>query len=224
MSSLRRSAPAAALIAAAAGCATMANGTTQRIPVTSEPAGAQVFVDGRPAGSTPVQVTVSRRGGHEIRVKKAGYGPIVHRLQRRENLTEVLWDVALGIAITSVTGRLMLGDGEGSPTFLQTLAAVSAGATPGIIDYTNGAAFRFQSRLDLDLPPVGWSTRRLKPSPAESVHPVQPVRGVLLRDVQRFGDLDVRALPDVSQPHHLAGRAVLRRSDGRGREADRSAD
>lgn len=71
MPSLRRSAPAAALIAAAAGCATMANGTTQRIPVTSEPAGAQVFVDGRAAGTTPVQVTVSRRSGHEIRVEKS---------------------------------------------------------------------------------------------------------------------------------------------------------
>ena len=58
-------------------------------------------------------------------------------------MTEVLWDVALGIAITTVTGRLMLGDGEGGPSFLQTMAAVSAGAMPGIVDYTNGAAFRF---------------------------------------------------------------------------------
>ena len=85
MPSLRTSAPAVALIAAA-GCATMANGTTQRIPVTSEPAGAQVFVDGRAVGTAPTRVTVSRRSGREIRVEKAGYGPVVHRLQRREKL------------------------------------------------------------------------------------------------------------------------------------------
>ena len=154
MCSLRWSTPAVALIAAA-GCATMANGTTQRIPITSEPSGAQVFVDSRAAGTTPAQVTVSRRGGHEIRIEKAGYGPVVHRLQRREDWTTVLWDVALGIAITSTTGRLMLVHDEANPAFFQTLAAFSAGAVPAIVDYTNGAAFRFRSRVDVDLAPAG---------------------------------------------------------------------
>jgi len=41
---------------ATAGCATLqTNGSTQRVPVTSAPSGANVFVDGQVVGVTPVE-------------------------------------------------------------------------------------------------------------------------------------------------------------------------
>lgn len=146
-----RTLAAFAVVLAAAGCATMANGTTQRIRVTSDPPGASVFLNGRPVGTTPTQITASRRNREPvIGVERDGFQPAVYRLERREDWSTVLWDVALGVAIIT-TGRLMLG--EANPTFGQTIAAFGVGATPGIVDYANGAAFRFPPRLDAILEP-----------------------------------------------------------------------
>ena len=51
----------AAAMLSTAGCATLFNGFSQRIEVTSEPPGAEVFVGGELAGTTPTEVVVSRR-------------------------------------------------------------------------------------------------------------------------------------------------------------------
>lgn len=136
-------------VLAPAGCATMANGTVQRIPVTSDPPGARVLVDGRPAGVTPTRIAVSRRIREPVvEIEMDGFRPAVHRLKRREDLGAVLLDAALGVAVISVVGRLMRGD-EGSLGFGQTMGVFALGAVPGIIDYGNGAAFRFRrSRID----------------------------------------------------------------------------
>ena len=146
-------APVVAVLAAA-GCATMANGTTQRIRVTSDPPGAGVFLDGRTVGTTPTQITVSRRSREPvIGVEKGGFEPVAYRIERREDWSTVLWDVVLGLAIIATTGRLMLEHDEANPTFGQTLVALAAGVTPGIVDYANGAAFRFPPRIDVILEP-----------------------------------------------------------------------
>ena len=139
---------------AAAGCATMANGTTQRIRVTSDPPGASVFLDGRPVGTTPTQITANRRNREPvIGIEKEGFQPVDYRLERREDWSTVLWDVALGVAIIAATGRLMLEHDEANLTFGQTIVAFGLGATPGIVDYANGAAFRFPPRIDAILEP-----------------------------------------------------------------------
>lgn len=54
-------------------CATIVNGTTQRIPVSSDPIGAHVFVDGVRIGCTPVNVELKRKYDHLITISKAGY-------------------------------------------------------------------------------------------------------------------------------------------------------
>jgi len=52
-----------------AGCATMINGTSQRIQVLSEPPGAEVFVAGEPAGTTPTEFVMTRRAASpQVRV------------------------------------------------------------------------------------------------------------------------------------------------------------
>ncbi len=150
---LRKLAPAVAVLTAA-GCATMANGTTQRIRVTSDPLGASVFLNGRPVGTTPTQITASRRNREPvIRIEKRGFQPAAYRLERREDWSTVLWDVALGVAIIATAGRLMLEHDDANPTFGQIIVAFGVGATPGIVDYANGAAFRFPPRIDAILEP-----------------------------------------------------------------------
>ena len=145
---------AVATVLTAAGCATMTHGTTQRIHVTSDPPGASVLLDGRPVGTTPTQITASRRNREPvIGIEKEGFRPAAYRIERREDWSTVLWDVALGVAIIATTGRLMLEHDEANPTFGQLIVAFGAGATPGIVDYANGAAFRFPSRIDAILEP-----------------------------------------------------------------------
>ena len=57
----------------ASGCATIVKGTTQQIPVASEPTGARVSVDGSAAGTTPTAVTLSRKINHIVTIEKEGY-------------------------------------------------------------------------------------------------------------------------------------------------------
>ncbi len=50
------------------GCMTMARANHQKVWITSEPVGAAVTVDGRPAGVTPTQVIVTRRDKTSVSV------------------------------------------------------------------------------------------------------------------------------------------------------------
>jgi hypothetical protein len=73
---LARRAPAlilSASVAATSGCGTLYYGTSEKIPVISEPPGAKVLVDGEPAGQTPVTIKLSRKHNHKIEIQKAGY-------------------------------------------------------------------------------------------------------------------------------------------------------
>ena len=55
------------------GCATIVNGTSQKIQVTSEPVGATVLVDEISSCSTPVKLRLERRRDHTIVFSKDGY-------------------------------------------------------------------------------------------------------------------------------------------------------
>ncbi|MFZ9839772.1 MAG: PEGA domain-containing protein [Opitutaceae bacterium] len=62
-----------AAVSLCTGCATIVKGTTQEVPVSSEPAGARVSVDGSAAGTTPTTVTLSRKANHMVTIEKDGY-------------------------------------------------------------------------------------------------------------------------------------------------------
>lgn len=47
------------------------------ITVTSKPSGADVFVDGKNYGKTPLENAKIKRGSHRVELKKSGYGSIV---------------------------------------------------------------------------------------------------------------------------------------------------
>lgn len=55
------------------GCATILHGTGQEIPVSSDPSGAQVSVDGMPMCKTPCSPNLKRKHDHILTLKKDGY-------------------------------------------------------------------------------------------------------------------------------------------------------
>ena len=57
------------------GCATMAHGTTQSIPITSSPQGARVLVDSEPIGVTPLVASLSRKQSHVVTVVHDSFPP-----------------------------------------------------------------------------------------------------------------------------------------------------
>ena len=78
-----------------AGCATIINGTSQKIQVSSEPAGATVVVDEKYICKTPVRVRLERRSDHILIIAKEGYET------RSVKMTHVLSE--------AVCGNLFLG-------------------------------------------------------------------------------------------------------------------
>jgi len=54
-------------------CATILQPGPDRIPVRSEPDGAQVLLNGMPVGATPMVVSVNRSDNCSIEIKKDGY-------------------------------------------------------------------------------------------------------------------------------------------------------
>jgi len=55
------------------GCATIVKGTTQSIPVASDPSRADVWVDGNLRGRTPVDLELKRKRNHLVTIEKAGH-------------------------------------------------------------------------------------------------------------------------------------------------------
>ncbi len=67
---------AAACVFLLQGCAIMARGTSQEIPVTSHPGGAKITVNGKNMGVTPLSLKLAKKRDHLIRIEKEGYVPI----------------------------------------------------------------------------------------------------------------------------------------------------
>ncbi len=65
-----------ALFISTYGCATIINGTTQKIPVSSDPSGANCTVVGDTTRyTTPCQVELARKSDHILKLEKEGYEP-----------------------------------------------------------------------------------------------------------------------------------------------------
>jgi len=54
------------------GCATLFKGDTQAVPVTSEPAGAEVLVNGILMGTTPIKLKLKTNKTYTITIRKNG--------------------------------------------------------------------------------------------------------------------------------------------------------
>lgn len=170
----------AAAVLVSANCATLQmNGPSQRIRVTSTPPGAEVSLDGRPAGG--VEVTVSRRNrAPVIRVEKDGFRPHEQKLQRSPSwwlLADAALAGALYLAVAlTVSGPGAWEIGEGPPTFNENLIAASVAAAPLVVDFLSGAAFTFRP---------GQGDAALGPARARRMEAPAPLRARLRRALAR---------------------------------------
>jgi hypothetical protein len=71
-------------VLSAPGCASITRRSTQKIPVTSSPAGAAVIVNGVRKGETPLEIRLPRnKKGPVIRIDSPGYNPVEIRIRRK---------------------------------------------------------------------------------------------------------------------------------------------
>ncbi|NIO48916.1 MAG: PEGA domain-containing protein [Candidatus Aminicenantes bacterium] len=66
-------------------CLTISSGfrTSQKIPVTSNPSGARIIVDGKEVGNAPLELKLEKRKNHTIRIEKQGYNPLEIKITRK---------------------------------------------------------------------------------------------------------------------------------------------
>ena len=91
------------------GCGTILYGPQQKVPIHSEPAGAQVVVDGKEVGTTPTVVTLSRGDNHEIVLTQRGSPSKIIQLKKKINgaiLGTILPGGLLFLTIDSSNGSM----------------------------------------------------------------------------------------------------------------------
>ena len=95
---------------ALASCATLFNDKNPPIGINSNPAGAEVFVDGNYVGTTPVEVKLSVRKEHAIVFRKDGYEDKTYHLSNFVGVGWIVLDILGGlvpIIVDAATGDWM---------------------------------------------------------------------------------------------------------------------
>lgn len=70
-------------------CGSMLSGCVdRRISITSEPPGAQVFLNDSDVGRTPVEVNFTYFGTYDVRLRKEGYEPLVTKANAKAPIHE----------------------------------------------------------------------------------------------------------------------------------------
>ena len=106
---MRTIATALILVLLAGGCATIFSGTDEDISFDSEPAGANIRIDGIVVGTTPATVEVDRPGfeEQEVTVELEGYDARTFELDKEFNTVAILnilfWP---GFIVDALTGAL----------------------------------------------------------------------------------------------------------------------
>jgi len=91
------------------GCATVFNGTSEEILITSTPRGATVTVDDSVVGKTPITVAMRRTRNHTAKFELEGYVPTSTTMRRRTSglfWLNLLWFDLAGMAVDAATGSM----------------------------------------------------------------------------------------------------------------------
>ena len=139
---------AAAVLMAATGCATIHHGPRQRVVITSEPSGADVYVNDRRAGVTPLSVKLWRLKSQVLTIEKPGLEPAVVPLKRSASKW-LLADVA--VSLNPVIGQGMTDP----PPYPLTAVGPLVGMLG--VDLLTGAAFTLPPHIHVTLCPRGES-------------------------------------------------------------------
>ncbi len=127
-------------------CATMTRETTQRIPVTSAPAGATVSVNGIKQGVTPLMITLARKWkGQIIRIESPGFNAVEIRPERKLSKGVLFGNLLLGV-MPGLLPATIIGIGTEVRTNVEwilmwVLSAAACGWGFTAIDMGNGKGY-----------------------------------------------------------------------------------
>ena len=68
------------------GCATLFNGTSDRVRIVSDPSGAEVYVDGVREGVTPLNKSFASKYDHQVVLRKEGYKDAAFEMNQAPNI------------------------------------------------------------------------------------------------------------------------------------------
>lgn len=91
------------------GCASIINGKTQQISITSDPPEAQVAIDDADRGTTPLSMELSRKDRHTITVKLSGYKTQEIALDRKVSgwvWGNIIFGGLIGLAVDAISGGM----------------------------------------------------------------------------------------------------------------------
>lgn len=91
------------------GCATIMDGSKQKISFSSNPSNAVVTVDGRIIGKTPMTEDLSTKDIHTVKMNIDGYHPYEMTLTKKTNSWvwgNIIFGGFLGLGIDAITGGL----------------------------------------------------------------------------------------------------------------------
>ncbi|MBW6454704.1 MAG: PEGA domain-containing protein [Trueperaceae bacterium] len=129
-------------------CATMFNGATQLVPVTSSPERAEVFVDGVSMGFTPVELTLRRNVDVTVDVR-LGDRTRSFVLQSETQGAMVGLDLvpvgaAGGLVLFASSLGASLGGTAQPGAYAFTAGLLGASLAPVAVDFGTGALFRLR--------------------------------------------------------------------------------
>jgi len=140
-------------------CATVFNGARQKVTITSNPAGAEVFLNGKNTGMvTPCEIKVKRivKGGPGIEknvqhyvLKKEGY----HDYEVKDK-RHISTGAVLGNSIASIIGASFVGVGAADPDSSKLAAGLLLGVPMLMsfpIDMMTGAMNTYQKNIDVNM-------------------------------------------------------------------------
>ena len=96
-------------VALLAGCATIMQGTTQAVGISSNPTGATVTVDNIQNGKTPVVANLKRKDNHIVKIEMAGYQPFEATLTRQTSgwvWGNIVFGGLIGLAVDAISGGM----------------------------------------------------------------------------------------------------------------------
>ena len=85
---------------------------SQIIPVTSNPQGAKIIVDGEEIGNTPLNLELKRKKRHTILIEKQGYNPLEIGIARKISKSSIFGITLTGCIYAGLGG--LIGYGLGS--------------------------------------------------------------------------------------------------------------
>ena len=115
------------------GCASIVNGSNQKVKINSHPGGATVRIDGGSSGVTPTTADLSRKASHRVEISLAGYASQEVMLRPHFNglmLGNLLIGGIIGMAVDGSTGASNTLKPENLDVTLEKAGAASRRAKP----------------------------------------------------------------------------------------------